>query len=267
MCWLKLKAKRIIELMNDWALPSLIDSWDNTGFQIGDSEKEISRILIALDLDKRVLEKAIKEDFHMIITHHPLIFKPMKSITTLSYKEKLIYNLIKNEIVVYNAHTNLDQAENGVNDELARLLGLKDLKVLCSNDESKTNDIGYGKVGNISNIKLIDYVEKIKKALGVNKLKVYGNIDKEINRVAVCGGSGADFIYNAFKEKACAYITGDIKYHDAQLADELGLTLIDAGHYHTEKIILPVIKSYLNQNYEELYIEVWDKPSPIYNIY
>ena len=116
--------------MNNWAPAELIDNWDNTGFQIGNDEKDIKRILISLDLDERVYNRALDGDFHMIITHHPIIFKPITSITTSTYKEKLLFNLIQKDIVVYNAHTNLDRANNGVNDELAKLLGLRDLKHL-----------------------------------------------------------------------------------------------------------------------------------------
>ena len=261
-----MKAKEIIKLMNQWASPELIDSWDNTGFQIGNDEKEIRKILIALDLDSKVLEKAICENYQMIITHHPLIFKPVKSITTLEPKGNLIYNIIKNEIVIYNAHTNLDQAKGGVNDELARLLGLKNTKTLYQTSINETEIFGYGKIGEIEEINLMDYVKFIKEKLDIDYLTIYGNSDRKINRVSVCGGGGSDFIYNAYEEGACIYITGDIKYHDAQLADELGITLIDAGHYHTEKVILPVIKDYLIKSNNKLHIDVWNKPSPSYMI-
>lgn len=264
---MKLKAKEIIKIMNDWASPSLIDSWDNTGFQVGDSNREVERILIALDVDSFVLEKAIKEDFQMIITHHPLIFQPMKSITNLTYKEKLIYDLIRNEIVVYNAHTNLDQAKGGVNDELGKLLGLKTSEVLRINDKDEIKSYGYGKIGYIEDTRLLDYLEVIKKKLDTNHLIVYGETNRIIKKIAVCGGSGSSFIEDAYEKGACLYITGDIKYHEAQLANELGLSLVDAGHYHTEKIILPVIKKYLNGKNANLYIEIWDKSSPTYDIY
>ena len=262
-----MKAKDIIGLMNKWAMPELIDSWDNTGFQIGDDNKEVKKILLALDLDSKVLEKAINDDFQMIITHHPLIFQPIKSITNLNYKGKLIQELIKNEILVYNAHSNLDQAKGGVNDELAKLLGLKNSKILSENHFKEINSYGYGKVGDIDNVNLEEYLDFVKKKLKINNLIVYGDLNKKISRVAVCGGSGSSFIDDAYRENACIYITGDIKYHDAQLADQLGLTLIDPGHYHTEKVILPVVKEYMLEKSDELYIEVWDKPSPEYRIY
>lgn len=263
-----MRAKEIIQIMNNWALPGLIDDWDNTGFQIGDENKDINKILVALDIDNHVYEKALIEKFDMIITHHPLIFKPISSITTSSYKEKLIYNLIKNEIVVFNAHTNLDQAHGGVNDVLAELLGLSNCTPLKVNDLEFEMEYGYGKVGDIKEQHLIEYISFIKEKLNIDLLTVYGNDQILVKRVAICGGSGAEFIYNASDENACIYITGDIKYHDAQLGSELELTIIDAGHYNTEKVILPVIKEYLQKETDNnLYIEIWENPSPQYKTY
>jgi len=260
-----LKAKEIIRLMNSWAPSELIDKWDNTGFQIGNDEKEVKRILIALDLDEKVYDRALGGDFHMIISHHPIIFKPIASITTTTYKEKLLFNLIQKDIVVYNAHTNLDRADNGVNDELARLLEIKNPQVLELFEE---NDFGYGRVGDIEEKSLKDYLTLIKKRLNTDFLLVYGDMGRTVKRVALCGGSGSEFIYDAYKKDACIYITGDIKYHDAQYGTELGLTIVDAGHFHTEKIILPKIKEYLENNMEEdIYIEIWNEPSPSYSIY
>ena len=92
-------------------------------------------------------------------------------------------------------------------------------------------------------------------------------MDRTVKRVALCGGSGSGFIYDAYKKEACIYITGDIKYHDAQYGTELGLTIVDAGHYHTEKIILPIVKEYLEKNIEDVYIEIWKEPSPPYGIF
>lgn len=250
--------------MNNWAPAELIDNWDNTGFQIGNDEKDIKRILISLDLDERVYNRALDGDFHMIITHHPIIFKPITSITTSTYKEKLLFNLIQKDIVVYNAHTNLDRANNGVNDELAKLLGLRDPQTL---EMGEDEDYGYGRVGDIEEQSLKDYLTFIKKRLDTEFLIVYGDMDRTVKRVALCGGSGSGFIYDAYKKEACIYITGDIKYHDAQYGTELGLTIVDAGHYHTEKIILPIVKEYLEKNIEDVYIEIWKEPSPSYGIF
>ncbi len=166
--------------------------------------------------------------------------------------------------MVYSAHTNLDIVEGGVSEELARILGLRKTFTLSSRD---IKDLGYGKVGFIDEKSLTEYADYIKDKLEIKHLIIYGDMNKSIKKVAVCGGAGSDFIYDAYEQDADVYITGDIKYHEAQLADEFGLTLIDVGHFHSEKIILPVIKKYLKDNLSELITEIWNEPSPSYIIY
>lgn len=345
-----MKAKDIIDSMSRWAKDTLIDTWDNTGFQVGDKNIEVEKILVALDLDKMALRKAIDEKCQMIITHHPLLFRPLKAITTNNNQGQIVYELIKNNIIAFNAHSNLDLAENGVNDALAKRLGLRNAKPLkntlmekmvklviyvpeshgqnirrvlgdsgagnignyrhctfnqqgigtflpkqgsnpyigtigkieevkelrietiISEDEvhkvlpevlkvhpyeevaydiypllNTGKSYGYGRVGELDEVSLFDYLDTIKENLDTRNLIVYGDTHKKIRKAAVCGGSGADFIFDAYKNGADVYITGDVKYHDAQLAADLGMTIIDPGHYHTEKVVLPVIKSYLEK--------------------
>lgn len=261
-----MKAKGIIDILNQIAPQNLIDSWDNTGFQIGDDEKNIKKILIALDLDNIIADKAIKEGYHMIITHHPLIFKSLKSINNSDYIGRLIMKLISNDIVVYNAHSNLDLANGGVNDEFARLMNLQNIKPLSEviiNGET----YGYGRIGQVESTDFLSLINNIKSALSVENIRVYGNKDS-IQRIALCGGSGSDFIRDAFEKNADIYITGDIKYHDAQTALQLGLVLVDAGHFHTEKIILPKLKDMLLIKLDnEVEIDVYMDTSVKYKIY
>lgn len=340
--------------MNMWTRPALIDNWDNTGFQIGNANKKINKILLSLDLDRKSLNKAINEGYDMIISHHPFIFKPLKSITSNNHKGKMILDIIQNDIIVYNAHSNLDLAENGVNDELAKLMRLRNPKILkeiiseelvklavytpkthaelirktlgdvgagyigqyshCTfNGEgvgtflpmentnpyigtigkieeveeikietilkrkdidivlnelinvhpyeevaydlypllNKTQSYGYGRVGEVEERTLVDFIGFIKNILQTESVTVYGEKNKKIKKVALCGGSGSEFIIDAYNSGADVYITGDIKYHDAQFAHELGLTIIDAGHYHTEKVVLPVVKKYLKDKVDK----------------
>jgi putative NIF3 family GTP cyclohydrolase 1 type 2 len=125
--------------------------------------------------------------------------------------------------------------------------------------ENKGADYGYGRVGDIEEISMKALIEEIKRKLTVKNIRVYGGENKKINRIAVCGGSGGDFIYDAYRKNAQVYITGDIKYHEAQLAKELGLILIDSNHYDTEKIILPVIKEYiLEHTNEKIEVDISD---------
>nr|WP_300002238.1 Nif3-like dinuclear metal center hexameric protein [Tissierella sp.] len=254
------KLKEIINFMENWAPSNLIDSWDNTGFQIGDPQKEINKILIALDLDNNTLKKAIEGKFDLIITHHPLIFKPVNKILTVNPDEKLIIDIIRNDISVYNAHSNLDLANGGVSDVLADKLGLKNTSILKETSQKIENEkilaYGYGRIGYRDTKDFKTFIEEIKESLDIESLIFYGNIEKEIRNVAVCGGSGSDFIEDASLKGADVYITGDIKYHEAQYAYERGLNLIDVGHFHSEKFIVPVIKGYLEEKFKTLKIEV-----------
>ncbi len=254
-----MRLKKILEYMEKWAPKSLIDDWDNTGFQIGSKEKNIKNILIALDLDADIVKKAIEGEFDLIITHHPIIFKPLKSIIYEDPKEKLIFDLIKNDIAVYNAHSNLDLAIGGVSDALSKELNIENTRCLKETFKEevlgKSISYGYGRIGDIRKTSLENFIKVIKKSLNIDYLVLYGSIDKSIRKVAVCGGSGSDFIKDAVQAKADLYITGDIKYHEAQYAYERGLTLIDIGHFHSEKLILPVIKKYLEKEFRLLNIE------------
>lgn len=265
-----MKANDIMKILDDWAEQKLVDSWDNTGFQIGNDDLDIKKILIALDLDENVLEKAINEGFQMIVTHHPIIFKPLKSINNRSYLGSLILRIITNNIVVYNAHSNLDLAIGGVNDELANILQLTNTKPLNNIVQDKFDEdyYGYGRVGDIDEIDTIDFLYRVKESLCLNDLRVYGNINKKISKIAVCGGSGGEFIHDAYKNGADLYISGDIKYHEAQQGLQLGMIIVDAGHYHTEKVILPVIKKILlHGSKSELCIEVFKETAVAYKIY
>ncbi|WP_077367929.1 Nif3-like dinuclear metal center hexameric protein [Anaerosalibacter sp. Marseille-P3206] len=246
-----MKAIDIINIMNNWAPPYLIDSWDNTGFQIGDPEKSVKKVLVSLDLDEYSFQKAKEAEADMIITHHPILFNPLNKITTETYKGRLIYNIIKEDIVVYNAHTNLDVARGGVNDVLAKLLGLKDVEILSplvNHDVCSQVSYGHGRIGNIEEMNVSLFLDTVKEKLEVDYLRIYGSLDRKVHRVALCGGSGGDFIQDAFDSNAEIYITGDIKYHEAQLANELGLILVDANHFDTEKVILPKIKEKLKKS-------------------
>ncbi len=260
---MSINCKQVLEFMNLWAPENLAEDWDNVGLQIGDSSKEVKKILLSLDLDKNVSKMAIKENFDLIITHHPFIFKGLKSITKESYDGRIIIDLIKNDIALYTAHTNLDQARNGVNDELAKVFKLKEVEILEITDNE---ELGYGRVGIIDDINLLEYIEIIKKNLNLHYLTLYGQKNKTVKKIGLLGGSGSSFIESAYKHDVDLFITGDVKYHDAQLADKLGMTIIDVGHYYSERIVLPLIKRELKSKFGDVAIKTYDTPSPNYEI-
>lgn len=217
-----MRLSEIVEIMENIAPPSLAEEWDNVGVMVGLPDAEISKILVSLDLRDSVLNEAIEKNADLIITHHPLIFKPLKNITS-----PLLHKIIRNNICVYSAHTNLDVAANGVNDILAELLNISNAK--------QEKVIQYGKVEPNS---LAFYVEKVKSGLNVSYVKIIGDKNKIISKIAVVGGSGGDFINDAKNFDCDLLVTGEVSYHDALLANELDLALIIAGHFEIENPVI-----------------------------
>lgn len=267
-----MKADKIIAKLEEWVSPKLIDVWDRTGFQIGDGQREVKGILIALDISNEVVDIALECGCNMIITHHPFIFSPIETITDKTYKGKLIKKIIQNNLIIYSAHSNLDLVKGGVNDILAELLAFKNAipikKVFHDTLNNPDIEYGYGRVGDIDGISLKGLIDRVKTNLDIDYLKVYGDTRQLIKKLAICGGAGSDFILDAKEKGAQVYITGDIKYHDAQLAYEEDIVLIDATHYHTEKLILDKLRNNLAKiTYNNTKIEVYDKMTFPYSIY
>jgi len=232
------------------------ESWDNSGLQIGDKNSDIKNIMLTLDIDLDNIEYAVTKNIDLIITHHPFLFSSLKSIDFNTYDGKVIKTLIKNNINLYSMHTNYDMADFGVNNKLAEKLNIKNYKVLhVVNDDTS----GYGGIGYIEPTNIINYAKEIKSVLNAEHIKLFLN-DKQkiINKVAFCGGSGSDFIIDAINNNADVYITGDIKYHQAQTALQNNLCIIDAGHYNTEYHSLENIENVLN-NILELNVILLEK--------
>ncbi|SDL40727.1 Nif3-like dinuclear metal center hexameric protein [Halarsenatibacter silvermanii] len=327
----------VLKMLNEIAPFNLAEEWDNSGLQVGARDQNVEKILLTLDVDEKIIEEALNRDCEMIISHHPLIFSQLDSVTEASGTEKIVRSLIQNEITLISAHTNFDKCEGGMNDYLADKIGLKNIKPL--NDDEDMNKLvvfvpvdslqavknslheagagefekydmagfysegtgtfrpleasspAVGEKGDYTEVseyrlemiyparftdKIISCLERehpyeepaydifrleqhsgeilpartgelpqkmglnefltgVKEELDAENLKYFGHDDRDIKHVAVVCGSGSDFIGAAAKSGADALLTGDIKYHDWQLARDKDLILINAGHYDTEK--------------------------------
>lgn len=354
------KLKDITDLIDDFAPQNLAFQWDNVGLQVGDYNHDVKKILLSLDITEKIIEEAIDNNCQLVISHHPLLFNGINSITCQDRIGRIIIKAIKNGLAIFSAHTNLDIVKGGLNDLLAEKLGLIDtenldkvkdeefyklvvyipenhfLKVKNAILEAGAGKIGnysyssfstkgegtfkplvnsnpyIGKEGEISRVKevrfetiipahlknkiirvildvhpyeevaydlyplinnlksyglgrigrleaentLAEFVPLIKKQLNLSSIKVVGSHDKKIRKVALCSGSGADLIKKAKLAGADLYITSDVKYHEAQLAEELELALVDAGHYETEIIVKELLRGYLKDKTEEVGLEV-----------
>ena len=344
------KAQRIINIINQIAPPRLAESWDNVGLLVGDYAADVEKVLVALDVTDAVLAEAIQHGVQLIITHHPMIFKEIKTIRADQPTGRLILDTIRHGINIFAAHTNLDIANGGINDLLAERFGLTEVKPLSVTSKetlyklivyvpggyeedvrSAICDAGAGWIGNYSHctfqtfgtgtykplegthpfighpgelekvkevrletiipasrlskvvkamFKVHPYEEvaydlyplanegtelgigrigyfpetityreaiaRVKTALDLPYLHFAGDLERPIKKVALCSGTGASYIQKAAFQGADLYITGDVRFHDAQLAESLNLALIDAGHYWTEVIAVQYLYDVLS---------------------
>lgn len=227
-----LKCQVIMDALERLAPRRLAEEWDNPGLIIGSPAVKINRILVCLDVSEGIVERAEKENIDLIIAHHPLIFHSLKKIRTDLPTGKLVERLILNRTAVLTAHTNLDSAFGGVNDVLAQRIGIN-----VENAEETLGRFGYLK----EKMMIDDFAKQVKAGLKAEHIRLVRAGDRMVKKVAVCSGSGAEFINKAVFMGADVFVTGDVKYHDAQQAVALGMHVIDAGHFATEFPVVEVL--------------------------
>lgn len=232
------------------------EKWDNSGFVIGDPQAEVSHVLVALDCTEDVLDEAIECGADMIIAHHPLIFGGVKKISPQNWLGRVIFKAIQHNIIIYAAHTNMDKAAGGVSEVMAQKLGLSCMEPLTPDN--------FGIVGILpSPTDVEEFVQKVKKAFSVDVVRSSNPIDGKISKVAVCGGSGRQFIGNAMEKGAQIYITGDITYHEFYA--EKGFMIMDIGHYASEYGIVDVFANILSKNFPTFAVSISKRNNnPIY---
>lgn len=245
-----IKVNNIIKEMELLAPTYLKEDFDNVGLMVGDKNKEVKKVLLALDCTLKVIEEAKKENVELIITHHPLIFKRPSSITTDTLQGKKIIELIKNDISLYSSHTNLDSVENGLNDTIVSILGFDNFKILEKN--KRDDKAGLGRIVSLNeSIQLEDLISKIKKSLNINNLRVVKGKDK-INKIAIINGSGQDFIGKAVALGADCIITGDTTYHFASDYKEMEISILDVGHFASEQITFFNVMENLKEKFKDV---------------
>ena len=233
--------QEIMDIMEELAPRSYAEDWDNPGLLVGSPAQETVRIAVCLDVSDAVVQMAIEHDAHLIISHHPMIFRAMKSFRTDTPLGSRIAELVKHDIAVFAAHTNLDIAQGGVNDVLAETIGLEGLAHFVVQGQDENGETySLGRVGELKEAMTIAaFAAQVREALKASHVRYVSAGARPVQRVALCSGSGAEFIEQAARLGADAYLTGDVRYHDAQHAVELGLHVVDAGHFGTE---FPVVE-------------------------
>lgn len=225
--------------MDDIAPLSLQEPWDNSGLQIDYGNEEIERVLVALEITGDIIEEAILKKTNMIVVHHPLIFNPIRSINYKSVEGDYLIRLIRAGIAVYASHTCFDSARNGNNDCLMELLGMQRFSRLSMPGKG-FEDSSLARVGMLQEPILFSvFIEKLSDVLkNPGGIKVSGDNSRLVQKIAVCTGAGGEYYAGAVAANADVFISGDIKHHQAQAAKELGLCIVDAGHFGTEQIFV-----------------------------
>lgn len=222
--------KELMTKLDSVLKPKLAYEWDNVGLGIGELSSEVKRILVTLEITESVIDEAITKKADMIISHHPLIFKPLKTIKDSDAKGSMILKLIKNSIAVYVAHTNFDILDGGLNDYVADLIELQRVGKLAYENEE-----GIGRYGFLLKpMNLNEFINYLKDKLKIDELRLIEGGKHTINKVGLVTGSGIEYADDAFSMNCDVYLTGDVKYHDAQDWLLKGMNIIDFGHYGSE---------------------------------
>lgn len=258
-----MKCSEIMECLEEVSPKSFSESWDNVGLLCGREDKEVKTVYIALDATRAVVEAAIDVRADMLLTHHPMIFKPLKQIQGSHFIGSRILDLAEHKICYYAMHTNFDIM--GMADAVAEELALKDRQVLSVTYEDELSKEGIGRVGALPEpMRLAECAGYVKKCCSLEQVKVFGNPNDMMVMAAVCPGSGKSSIEDAVLKGADVLITGDIDHHEGLDALERGLAVIDAGHYGLEKIFVPYMEEYLRRKLPELTVYTAPEQNPFW---
>lgn len=228
-----------------WAPRELAESWDNVGLLVGDPEAEVRRVLVALDVTPQVVAEAIEKDCQLIAAHHPVMncaWHQVQTVRTDDRQGRVLTELIRHGIAAICMHTNLDAAEGGVNDQLAKALGLTDTIPL--------NEQKIGRIGTLSCEKPLEqFLHDVVKSLGCRGLR-YRSGGRPVRRVAVGGGACGEYIPQALAQGCDTFVTSDLRYND--FLDTQGLNLIDAGHFPTEDVVCAEVVRRLQKAFPDI---------------
>ena len=246
-----MKIKEITRYLEERFPLCLQEDFDNCGVQCGDVEQDVTGVLVCFEMSEKVIDEALAMNANLVVSHHPLILRRgICKIEPTNRVGAVICKALGHNMVLYSMHTNIDSAQGGGNDAFAQKLGLQDVQVLVP---AAVNELaghnGLGRIGMLPEpMPAMDFLHYVKDKMALTTLRYRGDMAKQIERVAVCGGGGASFIETALHAGADAYVSGDIKYHDFFKAENQML-IADIGHYEGEFFIKEIIYKALKEKF------------------
>lgn len=244
--------KEIIKIIESTYPSKYALEWDNVGLLVGRDDKEVKHIYVALDATDEVIQRAADSGADMLITHHPLIFSGMKKINNQNFIGSRVLKLIQNDISYYAMHTNYDVM--GMASLSGEKMSFENAEVLEVTSEEECPE-GIGRVADVSEMTLRECCELVKNRFGLDTVKVFGDLEGRVERIAISPGSGKSMVHAALEKKADVLVTGDIDHHTGIDAVAQGLFIIDAGHYGIEHIFIEDMAGYLERMTDEVEIE------------
>ena len=248
----------IINVLENMAPPALAEAWDNVGLQIGDPRRSVNSVWIALDPGPDVVAAACRSQVDLLITHHPLFFRPIKRIETHTPFGAVVEQAVRHGLAIYSLHTNLDAAADGLNDLLARRLRLRRLRPLVP--PRNTPDpirCGIGRVGVLQrSMPLSDLARDVKQRLGAAAVRMAGDPGLRVKHVALATGSGGSLVGDFLSSEAEAFISGDLRYHEVRDIEYAKRGLVDVGHFHSEHLMTDAIAQRLRRAFSQRRLQV-----------
>lgn len=242
-----MKIRDIIKLLEDWAPPEYQESYDNSGLITGDQNLTCGGVLVSLDCTGAVIAEAVEKKCNLIVSHHPLIFKPVKNILPDNGTGKTLIQAIRGEIAIYAIHTNLDNIMSGVNAGIADQIGLVNRQIL--NGQEDNPEIGSGLIGDLPKpVSEQEFLRLVKQLFKIPVVRHSTLSGRPVSRVAVCGGSGSFLISNALAAKADFFLTADLKYHEFFIP-EGNCVLADIGHFESEQYTIDLLHDVIRKKY------------------
>lgn len=230
--------------------------WDTNGLSYGNTAWEVRTVLVSLDLTLPVVQEAERLGAELIVTHHPLLFTPVRQLNDTTPEGSLVLALAQSKIAALNAHTSLDCAPGGVNDCLAQAIGLQGTEILdVRGRDAQGNAYGLGRIGEVPPCPLPEFAREVKTRLNAPGVR-FADGGKTVRRVAVGGGACGDAVEKVKALGCDTFVTADLKYHQFLLAHALGVNLIDAGHFSTENVVCPYLAARLQEEFPDLRVKI-----------
>jgi dinuclear metal center YbgI/SA1388 family protein len=243
------------DFLERFAPVRLAEDWDNVGLLVGDPKANADRVMTCLTVTAETVAEAIAEKADMIVSHHPLPFRPLKRITTDRVPSKMVWDLIRAGISIYSPHTGFDSATRGINQSLGERLGVTEMKPIKPIVDDP-DGLGAGRIGKLGSAKnLIDFVAQVKQDFGLTNVQIVGQSDQKVSRVAMACGSGGSFLSAAIARGCDTFVTGETTFHTALEAKANGVALVLLGHYASERFAVESLADVIQTDFAD--VKVW----------